>query len=1024
MTSENVTSENMTALWTAFENNPLGVFVLMVHPSGDKRNLDVSFSLEATNSAFTKLFKTGCPDGFQWNQIKKLPGVVADVTYPYARKCVAKQQSISYFLTPGLERSLTLMITLFPVVQPDGSVPQVVGICQDGEMALGESQQRLANLIDALPGIVFSCANDGEWSMSYLSNGCLELTGYPSQDLVGKERKISYNAITHPQDLPAVLTSIDRAIAHQEPYVIEYRILTRSGQEKWLWEKGHGVYDSNGEAISLEGFITDITELKQAEAALGQAEAKYRSIFENAVEGIFQTTPDGSYLTANPMLAKIYGYDSPEELITTLTDIRHQLYVDTSRREDFIRLVQEQDAVWGFESQIYRKDSSIIWISENARTIRDLNGQLLGFEGTVEDITARKQAEEELRQRDSLLQGVAEATSHLLTDTDYEVAITKALATMGKVVDVDRVYIYQNHPHSQTGEPAMSMRYEWVSEAVEPSIHQPHWQNQPYSAFGMTRWYEAFLNGHSISGVVRELPALEQKLLGKDQILSILIVPIMIDDQLWGHVGFDDCQTERQWSNYEESILLAMAASFGGAIKRQQAEATIRYQAFHDLLTGLPNRMLFNDRLPLALANANRYNHMLAVLFLDLDRFKTINDTLGHAVGDLLLQAVAQRLAGCMREGDTVARWGGDEFTLLLPQIQSAEDAAKAAQRLIDSLKPAFHLEGQELYISSSIGIALYPADGEDAQTLLKNADAALYRVKEQGRNGYQIYTPAINSKASELLALESRLHHALERNEFVVHYQPQVNTDTWEITRMEALIRWIHPELGFVSPRVFIPLAEENGLISTIGEWVLHTACAQNKAWQNAGISPLRVAVNLSARQFQDHELVGTIAHILADTQLEANFLELEITETTAMQNVDFTSVMLQQLHGMGIHISLDDFGTGYSSLGYLKKFPLHTLKIDQSFIRDLTTDANDTAIASAVIALGRGLNLSVVAEGVETQEQLVYLRSLNCYEMQGYLFSKPMPAEEATEFLQTYQAHSLFAVLQDPSALEVRFA
>jgi diguanylate cyclase (GGDEF)-like protein/PAS domain S-box-containing protein len=1002
----------MNALWTAFENSPPGVFVLRVDQSGDNGNSNTIFCLETMNPAFAKqfgitmhdlkVFNHGHATAGQPSHSPQLPGTVADVTDSYARKCLDRKQSISFFLTPGLERSPTLTITLIPVVQSDGSVPQIVGICQDIETPLEESQQRLATLIDALPGIVFSCVNDGQWSMSYLSQGCLELTGYSSKDLVGKDRTVSYNSITFPEDLPAVLVAIDRAIERHEPYVIEYRILTRSGQEKWLWEKGHGIYDSRGEPIGLEGFITDITELKQAEAALGRAEAKYRSIFENAVEGIFQTTPDGRYLTANPMLAKIYGYDTPEELIATLTDISHQLYVDTSRRQAFIDLLQKEDAVWGFESQIYRKDGSIIWISENARTIRDPDGQLLGFEGTVEDITARKQSEDELRQRDNLLQGVAEATSHLLTDTDYDVAIAKALAILGTVVNVDRVYIYQNHPHPSTGEPAMSMRYEWVSQTVEPSIHQPHWQNQPYSAFGMTRWYETFLQGRSISGIVSQFPALEQELLGKDQILSILMVPILMDDRLWGYIGFDDCHAERLWSTSEESILLTMAASFGGAIKRQQAEATIRYQAFHDLLTGLPNRMLFNDRLPLALANANRYGNMLAVMFLDLDRFKTINDTLGHAVGDLLLQAVAQRLAGCMREGDTVARWGGDEFTLLLPQIQCAEDAAKTAQRIIDSLKPAFHLEGRELYISSSIGIALYPADGDDAQTLLKNADAALYRVKEQGRNGYQIYTPAINSKATELLTLESYLHHALERNEFVIHYQPQVNTRTWEVSRMEALVRWIHPELGFISPRTFIPLAEDNGLISAIGEWVLQTACAQNKAWQAAGIAPLRIAVNLSARQFQEAHLVETITRILSETQLEARYLELEITETTAMQNMDFTLSILKALHDMGIHISLDDFGTGYSSLGYLKKFPLHTLKIDQSFVKDLTTDTHDAAIVRTILALGQGLNLSVVAEGVETREQLEYLRSLNCYEMQGYLFSKPMTATEATDFLR----------------------
>lgn len=747
----------------------------------------------------------------------------------------------------------------------------------------------------------------------------------------------------------------------------------------------------------------DITERKQTEQSLWQAEQKYRSIFENVVEGIFQTSPTGHYLAANPMLAKIYGYASPEELIATLTDIKHQLYVDPTQREAFMQVLQQSDAVWRFESQVYRKDGSIIWISENARTIRDEAGQLLGYEGTVEDITDRKQAEEELHKRDALLRGVAEATNHLLIEPDYTAAIVNALSVLGKAVNVDRVYLYQNHPHPDTGEVAMSMRYEWTRASVQPSINQPHWQNQPYSAFGLSRWYDALSTGNSVSGIACELPVSEQTLLGFDRVLSFLLVPILIDDQFWGFIGFDDCHTDRHWSRNEETLLVAMAASVGGALKREQAESTIRYQAFHDLLTGLPNRTLFQDRMTQALGNAQRQNTLLAVMFLDLDHFKTINDTLGHAIGDQLLQAVARRITGCLRSGDTIARWGGDEFTILLPQISCVEDAAKTARRLIDTLKLAFHLEDHELYISSSIGIALFPVDGDDPQTLLKHADAALYRVKEQGRNGFQIYTPAINSQASELLALEHSLHYALLRNEFVLNYQPQVNVRTGEVTGMEALLRWQHPEFGMIAPEVFIPLAEENGLIRAIGQWVLQTACSQSRVWQSSGFPSLRVAVNLSARQFQEPQLIDLIAQVLAETHLNPGCLELEITETTAMQNVDFTTAMLQTLHAMGVRITMDDFGSGYSSLSYLKTFPLNSIKIDRSFIQTLATETKDAAIVHAVIALGRGLNLTVVAEGVETQEQLQLLRSCDCDQMQGYLFSHPMTADAATQFLQT---------------------
>jgi diguanylate cyclase (GGDEF)-like protein len=443
--------------------------------------------------------------------------------------------------------------------------------------------------------------------------------------------------------------------------------------------------------------------------------------------------------------------------------------------------------------------------------------------------------------------------------------------------------------------------------------------------------------------------------------------------------------------------------SFRDLTNLYRNEATIRYQALHDLLTGLPNRALFNDRLEIALAQAARNQTQLAVMFLDLDRFKTVNDTLGHAAGDHLLKAVTQRLRHCLRESDTVSRWGGDEFTLLLPNIQSVADATAIAQRLLESFKANFVLEEHQLHISSSIGIAIYPRHGTDAETLIKHADVALYRAKDSGRNGYHVYTSALNSEASERLILESHLHRALEQQEFVVYYQPQINVVTEEITQMEALLRWQHPSMGLVPPGKFIPLAEETGLIIPIDEWVLRTACAQTRSWHEAGLSPIQIGVNLSACQFQQSQVVKTIEQVLRETGLAPHYLELEITETMVMKNVQQAQMILSELHRMGVLIALDDFGMGYSSLNYLKKFPVRTLKIDKSFIRDLTTDPNDRAIVSAILAMGKVLNLRSVAEGVETEVQEYLLRSLDCEEMQGYLFSKPVPAEAATALLSS---------------------
>lgn len=455
----------------------------------------------------------------------------------------------------------------------------------------------------------------------------------------------------------------------------------------------------------------------------------------------------------------------------------------------------------------------------------------------------------------------------------------------------------------------------------------------------------------------------------------------------------------KEWSGDELKLAKALATHIYMAAMQRRVEATIRHQASHDQLTGLANRSLFNEKLSLAVANARQNAEMLAVIFLDLDRFKNVNDTLGHAVGDELLQSVARRLSNCLRADDTIARWGGDEFTLLLYNIESAEDAKKICQRILYSLSSPFEFDGRELNMKASMGVSLAPYDGEDAETLLKNADAAMYRAKQQGRNNYQFYTRAIGNKVSESLDLENNLYKALEREEFVLHYQPQIDLTTGRLVGLEALIRWQHPERGLIPPDRFIAVAEETGLICPIGEWVLRTACAQNRSWQLLGAPPLRMAVNLSAYQFRQSNTVSSIAKILSETGLEPECLEIEITETAAMTDVPFTVSILQQLQAMGIHIALDDFGTGYSSLWSLKNLPLDTLKIDRSFVADLMNDSNGTAIVKVAIALGHGLNLKVIAEGVETAEQLEFLQALNCDLAQGYFFGKPMPAAEATQ-------------------------
>jgi len=447
----------------------------------------------------------------------------------------------------------------------------------------------------------------------------------------------------------------------------------------------------------------------------------------------------------------------------------------------------------------------------------------------------------------------------------------------------------------------------------------------------------------------------------------------------------------------------AMQVVLRDITERKKSAERLTYLAQYDTLTGLPNRNLFHDRLSLAVAKAKRSGQMLALMFMDLDRFKEINDTLGHATGDKVLQAAAALLRKSLREVDTVARLGGDEFTIILENIADAGHVTAIAEKIRQALAgPIITEGGHDVFITGSIGITLYPRDADNIDALLQAADVAMYQAKEEGRNTYAFYAPDLNAQAAGRLQMEGLLRRALEREEFVVHYQPKVDVQSGRITGMEALIRWNSNELGLVSPGQFIPVAEKSGLIVAIGAWVLKAACAQNKAWQDQGFPSLLVSVNLSPRQFREKNLVEMIAGVLADTGLEPRFLDLEITEGMVMHNAETAIALLERLHRLGIQLSVDDFGTGYSSLAYLKRFPVQTLKIDQSFVRDLTVAGNDTGIVKAIIAMAESLKLGVVAEGVETREQLACLASLHCGQYQGYYFSKPVPAADFVRILQ----------------------
>jgi diguanylate cyclase (GGDEF)-like protein/PAS domain S-box-containing protein len=427
------------------------------------------------------------------------------------------------------------------------------------------------------------------------------------------------------------------------------------------------------------------------------------------------------------------------------------------------------------------------------------------------------------------------------------------------------------------------------------------------------------------------------------------------------------------------------------------------HSAQHDFLTDLPNRMLLNDRVTQAIGLASRHGKKVAVLFLDLDGFKHINDSLGHPIGDKLLQSVVKRLLSCVRSSDTVSRQGGDEFVVLLSEVEQAEDAALSALRMLQTVAEAHSIDQHDLHVTVSIGVSVYPDDGKDAETLIKNADTAMYQAKENGRQSYQFFKPAMNVRAVERQSIEENLRRALERQEFSLHYQPKINLRTGEITGAEALIRWTHPTRGPVSPAQFIPVAEDCGLILPIGQWVLREACKQAREWVAAGLPLATMAVNISSMEFRDDNFLQSVFAILKETGLDPKSLELELTESVLMKRAESAASVLKSLRASGVQIAVDDFGTGYSSLSYLRKFPIDALKIDQSFVRQITTARDDNTIVTAVISMGRSLKLRVVAEGVETQEELEFLQAHQCDEAQGYFFSRPVPPQQFAALLKT---------------------
>ena len=687
---------------------------------------------------------------------------------------------------------------------------------------------------------------------------------------------------------------------------------------------------------------------QQAEQAARENERRFKEFFEQAGVGMTCVSLEGVLVDVNQRFCDMLGYRQDEVIGRPIKDITHP--DDYGVGAQFrAKVSQGEMKAASSEKRFIRKDGAVMWARRSLAVARDDAGNPQYVISVVEDISERKQAEDALRASEETLRA------------------TFSQAGVGIFITApDQRYLQVNDKYCDM---LGYTREELLQMSITDVLHP-----------------EAIENAHAnrnklIRGELQTVNH-ERQLLRKDRSL------------IW--VNYATSLARGQNGEPRHFITVAEDISV-----RKRAEEQLTQLAHYDVLTSLPNRMLFYDRLKHALAEAKRNQWMLGVMFVDLDRFKNINDTLGHAVGDGLLQQVAERLKESVRTSDTVGRLGGDEFAIVLSNLATARDADAVAQKIMASFSEPFRLDQAELFVTASIGITLYPDDSTDQDALIKNADIAMYRAKEEGRDTYEFFAPGMNAQGGERLDMEVMLRHALERKEFVLHYQPKIALQDNRIIGVEALIRWNSKELGLVLPMQFIPLAEETGLIAPIGEWVLKTACAQNKAWQDQGFPPLLMSVNLSPRQFQQKNLLQMIAGTLTETGLDPRLLELEITESIIMKHPEKSSAILQQLHEIGIRFSIDDFGTGYSSLAYLKRFPVHRLKIDQSFVRHITTDADDAAIVTAVIAMAKSLKLEVVAEGVETREQLAFLAQLRCDEYQGYYFSKPVPAEEFVRLL-----------------------
>ncbi|HPD55867.1 MAG TPA: PAS domain S-box protein [Smithellaceae bacterium] len=833
----------------------------------------------------------------------------------------------------------------------EGKITGFRGISRDvterkaAETALRNSEEKYRTIIESINDAYYETDLSGNFI--FFNDMLCKHLGYSREELIGRNSRIFQTDVNFEKTVK-LYTDVYQT---GNPTIGEIECVRK--------DKTIGIYelslslirDKNGKKIGFRGISRDVTERKKMEEALRQSEEKYRTIMEEMNDAYFEVDLAGNYTLLSETSARLLGY-SPGEMagknsLSFIFDDDIPVVAGA-----FNKIYKTGEPVRNIVYRAVHKDASIGIGELNGFPLKNEKGEIIGFRGIARDITERRQMEEKIHQSEERYRSIVEQ----MEDGYFE-------------TDLRGYFTFVNEAECR------NLGYR-ADELIGMSHRQITDEKNAKALFHLF---------NSVYRTGKPVKAHASEVIKKDGTIAYNEISVaLVKDAQGQPIGFRGISRD--------------------VTERLMREEKIQYIATHDALTCLPNRLLFGQLLNHAIESAKRNRRKLAVFFIDLDRFKIINDTLGHDAGDQLLQEIAARYQQTLRAMDVVARLGGDEFVVMIEEISDAGQAAVVAQKLIAATMKPVTIMREECRVTASIGISVYPKDGQDEQTLMKNADIAMYFAKEEGKNNYQFYSPDIKSKSIERLSIETQLRSALERNEFSLAYQAKIDFKTGVITGVEALLRWNNVYLHEVTPHQFIPVAEETGLIVPIGRWVLNTACKQNAAWQEAGLPPIRIAVNLSLRQLLDRFLLYDIEKALQDSGLQPDLLELEITESMVMHDPSRMIGVLEGIKKLGVRLAIDDFGTGYSSLAQLKHFPIDTLKIDRSFVRNLPNDSEDKAITEAIIAMGKTLSLTVVAEGVETEEQLNFLRAKSCDELQGFYFSKPIPPEQFAELLMQH--------------------